>query len=240
MTGGLARFFRGDPWWVRRAEQPGHLGGSMSTVARGPGSLFAAKDWPADVTQLLDEHHLTAWSAAPRLRVQFGATLGQFLAGLPYAELCVLHGRDITDLESFCTQLERVLPGPVLERQIDGPGGVVSLLRTRHRYRGRANAKYRYYLWHDADTLLKHDRALFARLADAFMGVAAESEYVSDDLLLVHRAIFVGGPLLDLHAEDESGPMRSWYQDGQGEPFWQVVTGVERPPTMRFHIDSLR
>ena len=69
--------------------------------------------------------------------------------------------------------------------------------------------------------------------------MAAESEYVSDDLLLIHRVVFVGGRGLMEYFEDEEGQFRSWYKDEFGEPFWQVVTGVEAPSVTTVEIDPL-
>lgn len=211
----------------------------MSALSRQPEAALLVADWQADVTQLLDEHHLVSWSDMPQRRTQFAVTLGRFLGAQHDTEVCVFYGKYIQDLDGFCHQLERALPGPALERRIDGPGGIVSLLRSRSAWRGRPQTKYRYYIWHDADTLLRANHALFGRLVDALSGVAAEAEYVSDDVLLLHRAIFVGSSLLDVYAEDVQGQFQSWARDDHGEPFWQVVTGVERPPFMRYRIDVL-
>lgn len=211
----------------------------MSALSRQPESPLLVADWQPDVTQLLDEHHLVALSEFPARRLQFATSLSQFLGMQRDTEVCSFYGRFITDLDSFCYQLERAVPGPLLDRRIDGPGGVAALLRNRMIVRGKPATKFRYYVWHDADLLLRSDPTVFAKLVDAFAGIAAESEYVSDDLLLIHRSIFVGGPLLADVSQDERGPFRSWLADEFGEPFWRVVTGVEHPPFMTYSIDSL-
>jgi hypothetical protein len=211
----------------------------MSAVRRQPEAPLLVADWQADVAAILDEHHLAAWSSMPRRATQFAVMLGQFLAGLRDAEVCVLYGKYITDLESFCYQLERAIPGPSLDRRIDGPAGVVSLLRERATFLGRPCTKYRYYIWHDAEVLLGHDRGLFSKIVDAMAGVAAEAEYVSDDVLLLHRAVFVGSPLLEAYAADARAQFRAWLDDGMGEPFWQTVTGIDRPAFHGFGIDAL-
>ncbi|MCG3123105.1 MAG: hypothetical protein GIKADHBN_01514 [Phycisphaerales bacterium] len=212
----------------------------MSALSRQPESPFAIADWHADVTQLLDEHHLVAVSHFPRRKLHFASSLGRFLSSLRDVEVCNLYGRYIDDLDSFCDQLEHALPGPTLDRRIDGPSGVTALLRHRHELRGKVASKYRYYIWHDADHLLERDRKLFGRLVDAFAGVAAEAEYCDDDLLLIHRAVFVGGPLLDLYAEDPRGQFQQWAMDeGHDEAFWEVVTGIEKPPVLKYSIDML-
>lgn len=205
------------------------------------GTVSSAGGWPADVTRLLEEHHLAAWSDVPGRRTQFGVGLAAFLQGLPQSEVCTLHGRFITDLESFCYQLERQVPGPALERRIEGRRGVEALIRTHDGYACRAPGKFRYYVWHDADALLKHNRALFGRLAEALVGVAAEGEFAGDDVLLVQRAVFIGGVALEEYARDERGRLRSWTEDVgvASEPYWQVVTGLERPPVLAYQIDLL-
>ena len=172
--------------------------------------------------------------------MHFAGSLGQFLQGLRDAEVCTLYGRFITDLDSFCYQLERAVAGPAVERRIDGLRGVTSLLRSREVFRGRPASKFRFYVWHDADVLLGENEALFGRLVDAMAGVAAEAEYVSDDLLMIHRTVFVGGPRLLEYAEREQGQFQSWARDGADtEPFWEMVTGIERPPVETYLIDSL-
>ena len=211
----------------------------MAALIRQPDSPFAVPDWQPDVVQLLDEHHLVACTADPRLRMHFAVSLGQFLQGLRDAEVCTLYGRFITDLDSFCYQLERAIPGPGLDRRIDGPTGVTALLRSRDAARSRPASKFRFYVWHDAEILLKHDEPLFGQLADALLGVAAEAEYASDDLLLIHRTVFVGGPLLDHYADRTDGQFQSWCADPFGEPFWRVVSGLEQPPVARFDISRL-
>jgi hypothetical protein len=212
----------------------------MSALIRQPESPFVVPHWQPAVVQLLEESHLVAISASARRRMHFAVSLSQFVQGLRDAEVCTLYGQFITDLESFCHQLERAIPGPLLDRRIDGPRGVTALLRSREVFRGRPASKFRFYVWHDADVLLRHDEHLFGRLADALAGVAAEAEYVSDDLLLIHRAVYVGGPLLAEYAESPAGQLQVWYPDTPGdEPFWQLVTGIERPPVTAYQIDGL-
>lgn len=212
----------------------------MSALTRQSDSPFAAANWQPEVVQLLDEHHLVATSAVPRRRMHFAVSLGQFLQGLRDAEVCTLYGRFITDLDSYCYQLERAVAGPPIERRIDGPRGVTALLRCREVFRGRPASKFRFYVWHDADVLMQADEGLFGRIVDAMAGVAAEAEYVSDDLLLIHRTVFVGGPVLDRYAQRDDGQFRVWLPDAENdEPFWQLVTGIERPPVMTYSIESL-
>jgi hypothetical protein len=115
----------------------------MSALSRKPDvPPLVVPDWQGDVTQLLDEAHLIAWSEFPQRRTQFAVQLGQFLGSLKDAEVCVLYGKFITDLDTFCYQLERAIPGPALERRIHGPSSIVSLLRERPSFHGRAQSKY--------------------------------------------------------------------------------------------------
>ncbi len=193
--------------------------------------------WRVDVAQLLEEHHLVAWSHDQRERLVFGTLLGSYLRTLHDAEVWFLHGQEITDLESFCAQLERMIPGRPLHRAIDGPAGVIDFLRTRRpTLPGSPPTKIRYYIWQDANILLRHDHILFGRLVDAITGVAAESEYASEDLLLIHRGIFVGAPSLDAYAEDPRGQFRSWARERRERALWEVVTGLVCPPVLRYRI----
>ncbi|MBM4107383.1 MAG: hypothetical protein FJ255_00975 [Phycisphaerae bacterium] len=208
----------------------------MSAIARHGRSPFRAPDWQPEALQRMDEQHLVAWSAVPGRRVAFGAAFTEFLALQRDAELCVLYGHSIVDLETLCAQLERSLPGPELSRRIEGLTGVVAWLRSRSTGRFRHAAKFRYYLWHDADVLLKHDAELFGRLVDAIAGVSAEAEYVSDEMLLIHRAVIVGSPALAEYGARTEGQFRSWFDDGLGRPFWLEVTGV---PTPRVEIAAI-
>lgn len=210
----------------------------MSALSRRSELPFGVIEWQPGVVQLMDEDHLVAWSGSARKRLGFAASLTHFLESLRFAEVCVLYGRFIRDLDSFCHQLERAIPGEPLERRVDGPSGVAALLRSRQTLPGRAPARYRYYIWHDADVLLEADADLFARLVDVMTGVAAEAEYVDDDLLLIHRVLFLGSPVLAASAADESGPFRNWHDDGTGMPFWEVVTGLLEPPIAGFDIDA--
>jgi hypothetical protein len=212
----------------------------MTALTRHLDAPFAAANWQADVVQLLDEQHLIAVSESPRLRMHFAVGLGQFLQGMREAEVCTLYGRFITDVESFCYQLERSIPAAMVDRRVDGPRGLTALLRSRRIVRGRPASKFRFYVWHDADILLSENETLFARIVDAISGVAAESEYASDDVLLIHRAVYVGSPALAAYADRAEGQFQAWAADNEyDDPFWQVVTGLERPPFSRFLIDAL-
>lgn len=188
---------------------------------------------------MLDEDHLVCVSESAPLRIQFGLHLTRFVRRQRAMEICQLHGRNIASLDDFCAQLERLIPGPVLARRIDGPRGIVSLLRRCEDPPGMPAHRHRFYLWHDADVLLGADAGLFGALVDAMLGVSAEYEYVIDDALLLQRGIFCGGGALDAYWRDERGQFRSWKLDAFREPFWHAVTGLEAPSTSLVHLDSL-
>ncbi len=213
-----------------------HLVVRMTAGPSAAADVFA----PADLEEparLLEEHHLAAWSDDPVSRVRFGADLALLLNGIRDTQVCVLHGSQIRDLYSFCTQLERALGVARIRRSIDASHGVVDTLRRRHRAAEQTPQKRRFYLWHDAHVLLAADHVLFGRLVDALAGVAAEAEYATDDLLLIQRAVFIGTAALDMYAEDPRGQFRSWYREGREKPLWRVVTGVRRPPVLPYRID---
>lgn len=188
--------------------------------------------WQPEAAAMLDQQHLAAWSADELARHSFAAGLGRFLSSQPFSQVVPIFGQTVTDLESFCEQLERSIPGPPLRRSIDGSGGVASLLRSREVGPGMAAPRCRYYIWHDCDAMIQADPELFGRLAEAIIGIAAEDEFVSDDLLMIHRAVFLGGSLLAVYHEDESAQLRSWSPEPLGEPFWKTISGVESPEVL--------
>lgn len=195
--------------------------------------------WQLRVLQLLEEHHVCAWSGDPAERRRFVNNLSWHLRHLNQTQVCVLDGSKIRDLQSFCSVLEAQLGFGRMARQIDSPLGVVGSLRRRPAPDGTEPIKNRYYIWSEAHILLKTDPELFGRLVDALVGVAADDEYVSEDLLLLHRAVFVGTSSLDVYAEDPRGQFRRWWSD-RGEPgFWQVRTGVAAPKLVSRSIESV-
>ncbi len=122
----------------------------MSAFARQSAPSGVGSGWQPDVMRLLDEHHLAAWSNHARLRLDFATSLGRFLAAQTDTEVCNFYGRYITNLDSFCHQLERLLTGPTLDRRIDGPRGVTSLLRAHEPVGPAPPSRFRFYIW-DAD-----------------------------------------------------------------------------------------
>jgi len=215
----------------------------MSTVTRPYEAAFdappVALDWQPDAVARLDQSHLVAWSPQPTQQIVFTSSLQHFLRGQPDLDVCNLHGRSITSLDSFCHQVERLVPVGRLDRTLFGRHGVVSALRRRVSAQHEGFGRARYFVWNDADVLLEADRGLFGELVDALAGVAAEWEYVSEDMLVIQRCVFVGGRALSEYAADATGQFRSWKRDEQGEPFWQSATGLEQPPIAVERIDAL-
>lgn len=187
----------------------------------------------------LDEKHLVAWSDRPRQRSRFAAELYRFLSLQTRVEAVVLHGRSITSLDHLCDQLERQIPGPDLHREIDGPFGLTELLRSAETWPGQLPPRARYLIWNDADVLLRSDPSLFGRIVDALIGVAAESEFSTNHRLLLQRTVFTGGPLLERYARDQRGQFRCWMAEGNEEPFWQLVSGLDTPPVTTKPVDLL-
>jgi hypothetical protein len=201
-------------------------------------SLGSAAQW-------LEEHHVVAWARNLAARERFGLEMAWYLRRMAQTQTVVLNGTVIRDLDSFCSQLEGQLPGHGrLGRSVDGVNGVVARLRQRTgEGRGEGTdagaagiVKRRFYIWRDADVLLRNDARLFGRLVDALTGVAAEAEYASEDRLLIHRAVFVGGPALDVYAEDGAGQFQRWLAERGERPLWSVISGLASPPVMRLAV----
>lgn len=191
--------------------------------------------WLGAAAQLLDEHHLVAWSGAEADRAAFARLLGEYLESFSDARVIRLQGSGITDIFSFCAQLQTALGLPRVRRSVEARGGVVDALRRAPE--STPAIKRRFYIWHDAHVLLNQDHRLFGRLVDALAGVAAEAEYATEDLLCLHRAVFIGSPALDMYAEDRRGQFRSWLREKGEVPLWRIVTGLKRPPIARYAIE---
>lgn len=188
---------------------------------------------PADIAPLLDEHHLVVLGDHPAERDACAEGLRRHLEQrTPDTRVASMEGHRIRDLETFCARLEESLgrPAGTLERSVDR---IVECLRTRP-----GDARHDYLLWRDADTLLEHDVELFGRLVNALIGVAAEREYVSADLLVIQRVVFLGDDKLGAYAEDENGQFRSWLVRDGVTRFWEVASCLERPPVLTYRLDG--
>ena len=207
-------------------------------LTRLPSRPVVVPAWRVDAAQLLEEHHLVAWSPVRSRRDSFASELATHLSRFEDTQVCVINGAAITDIESLAALLSVELGvGPVSPR-LGGPSGLLECLRRRPVGHECPALKRRFYVWLDADNLLRHDHLLFGRIVDAFAGIAAESEYTSEDVLLIHRAVFVGSSVLDMYAEDPRGQFRRWWSEDGERPFWDVVTGIERPVFLRYRIEE--
>ena len=211
----------------------------MFGVTDSAPSILGSRHWQPEVLAGLDEQHLVAWSDRPRVRARFAAELYRFLSAQSRTETVVIHGRSVTNLGHLCEQLERQIPGPDLAHEIDGPNGLTELLRSTESWPGELPARARYVIWNDADVLLRADPEVFAQVVDAMLGVAAESEYASSHRLMLQRAVFTGGPLLERFARDSRSPFRCWQAEGHEEPFWRMVSGLDLPPVITKPVDLL-
>lgn len=202
------------------------------------GFVFEPYTWQPEVGAKLESHHLVAWSRDPRARTRFAVSLQSYLTTQPGTEVCVLHGRSILDLEGFCAQLERQILVDDLGRSIDGSRGVVSALRQRACAPGRPLPRQRVLLWHDADVLSRARPGLFGDLVEAICGVSGELEFAGDGGLFIQRAVFLGSQRLRDEARAPGSACRQWRDEG-GVAFWQLVTGLDRPPVSVCGIDEL-
>jgi hypothetical protein len=194
--------------------------------------------WQLEAGQLLEEHHVCAFSRSLRQRERFTIDLGTSLAKFDDTDVCTIQGAGVHDLAGLCAELERSLGVGRIARNIDGAEGVVEALRRRPQAADAPATKRRFVIWHEAHVLLADDPKLFGRAADALMGVAAEHEFCSDDVLLIQRAVFVGRPALDMYADDPRGQFRSWYTERGETPLWRVVTGRHAPKMARWRIGA--
>lgn len=200
---------------------------------------FEQSTWQPEVLAKLESHHIAAWSGDTAVRSRFGASLQQFLVAQAGTEVCVLHGRNILDLEGLCSQLERLIPVDSLTRSVDGAKGLASLLRTKGGTHTRIPTRQRIFLWHDADVLIRHNPELFGQVAEVMAGVSAELEYAGDGSLMIQRCVYIGGDRLADAARDSESMFNRWAEDGPGVPFWSLVTGEDAPMTSLCSIDTL-
>ncbi|MBX3404778.1 MAG: hypothetical protein KF699_15315 [Phycisphaeraceae bacterium] len=198
----------------------------------------AVPAWRLDAAQLLEEHHLVAWSPQPENRRLFAWELAEHLARFEDTQVCMIRGEEVRDLASLRDELRAVLDVGQIAARMEGPGGIIDGLSRRASATGEPALKRRFFIWSDADVLLRTDHRLFGRVVDAIAGVAAESEYASEDMLFLQRAVFVGSSVLDVYAEDPRGQFRSWWAEDGEDPFWSVVTGRSRPVFLRYRIED--
>jgi hypothetical protein len=182
-----------------------------------------------DVPSLLDEKHMVLWARDLHKRERAADLVVAALRSVQDAQVVSLPGAVIHDLKSLRSHLDAALPSAEhrpLRATIDGPAGLLARLREpADPLPDHHHIKWRYYVWRDADVLLRSSPAAFSIMVDAVAGVAAEAEFTSDDLLLIQRLVLVGGPALQVAAQDPYGPMNAWRP---GSP-WARLTKVMAP-----------
>jgi hypothetical protein len=183
----------------------------------------------SDVPSLLDEKHLVLWSRDLHRRERAADLVAGTLRTVQDAQVVSLPGAVIHDLKTLRSHLDQALPSAEnrpLRATIDGPAGLLARLREpADPLPDHHHVKWRYYVWRDADVLLRSSPAVFSMMVDAVAGVAAEAEFTSEDLLLIQRLVLIGGPALQVVAEDPNGPMRAWRP---GSP-WARMTKIAAP-----------
>jgi hypothetical protein len=176
----------------------------------------------------LDDSHLVVWGHEAKQQQHASDLARELLSSVPEAQVVEFDGASMTDLRTARAQIDRALPDPdgrALGPSFDGPTGVWARLREMPPAMSGHHVKRRYYLWHDADTLLTTNPSTFSVIVETLAGVAAEAEFVSDDLLLIHRVLLIGGPELAACWHDVMGPLRAWRT---GSP-WSVMTKTDAP-----------
>tara|TARA_R110002072_G_scaffold152120_1_gene301721 strand:+ start:926 stop:1582 length:657 start_codon:yes stop_codon:yes gene_type:complete len=212
----------------------------MSAVPGHQGFVFEPITWQPEVLARLNDRHLVAWGDDISVRSRFAASFQQYLSSMPDTQVCVIHGRAIQTLDDLCDQLERLIPVDKLSRSVDGPWGISSLLRQRSTVPGRRSERMRVFVWHDADLLVRRNRALFQVIAEVMAGVSAEMEYADDGAVLVQRCVYVGSPAIEREARRVDSRLNSWGGSVSGEiPFWELVSGQATPRTTLCSIERL-
>lgn len=212
--------------WVPTGWKAAHMPISDRKTRRTPVVVNAPL---GDVPSLLDEKHMVLWARDLHRRERAADVVAAGLRSVQDAQVVSLPGAVIHDLKSLRVQLDNALPSAEhrpLRATIDGSAGLLARLREpADPLPGYHHIKWRYYVWRDADVLLRSSPAAFGIMVDAVAGVAAEAEFSSQDLLLIQRLVLVGGPALQVAAKDPHGPMNAWRT---GSP-WARMTKVAAP-----------
>jgi hypothetical protein len=184
--------------------------------------------WLDQAISELDEHHVVVWHRSLTARELAASAIQHELEANHEAQVVSLAGARVHDLRSLRGEVDRALPdlnGRHLLATFAGHGGLLARLREPPPSVAGHHTKFRYYLIRDADVMLRASAPTFSVALDSLAGIAAESEYASDDLLLIHRIILVGGPDLLACHRDPAGPLRAWREASA----WSHVTRVAGP-----------
>jgi len=208
-----------------------------------PVATFDSTVWPESIVQVLDENHLVVISDHADARRRFALTLTQQLDLMEQTQVISIDGRKCVDLPSFCRELETKLTIPSAARNSwwCDLHSVIAVLRSSSPGRRR-----RYLVWNDADTMLNADAVMFRRLVNALFAVAAETEYVSLDPVVLQRVVMLGGLKMGEYAEDDRSQFNRWLleetdgtnDDPKESAFWEVQNVIERPPVLVYRLDA--
>lgn len=195
-------------------------------------SRFDVHKQPADVVQLLDEHHLIALSDHAERRDAFSDAIERFLGEVGDADAVSINGEHAESIEAFCTQLRRWMPVDyTVEPTI---AGLVEALRY---FPGEP--MQRVFIWRDADVMLDHDVREFARLVNALFAVAAEQEHLTPGGLIIQRVLITGSSKLGAYADAEDSPFQRWLVEEDDElNLWEVFSCVDHPRVLTYRIDG--
>jgi hypothetical protein len=184
-----------------------------------------------EIGQLLEDHHLVVLGGDRAGRMRLARVLADHLGTQPDTAVAVLDGAAMTDMAASRDMLAARLGAT---RPVDASlDGLLDLLREP-----ADGPRRRHILWPDADLVLETDVRLFGRLAGALLGVAAEHEHVSPDVLLLQRVVFLGGEKLGAYADQATGELQSWLTDGDASPFAEVAARLTRPPVITYRLDG--
>lgn len=210
----------------------------MSVLDRTTRSAVRVRPWQLALSQVLEEHHVCAYSDSLTARTSFTVDLVLQLALMDNSQVCVVDGSLTHDVPSFGRELGAALGVESGRHALDTVADIVWAMRRRFPRADQPTVKRRFIVWTEAHDLLRRDASAFSQIADAIMGVAAESEFTSEDLLLLQRVVFVGRTSLDLYGEEATGQFREWIQEGDERPLWSVVSGQEAPRVCRLAIKT--
>ena len=187
--------------------------------------------WPADVAQLLDEHHLVVIGDSSARRAALAQSLWLHLDELAASRALILNGSRCRELDDFCMLLENGLNGGSrITRTIPG---LIDFLRN-----GTVSDHHLYLLWQDADVLLEADVELFGRITNVLLAVATEHEQLNPDVLTLQRTVFLGSDKLGAYAELEHAQFQVWLEEDEQPDLWEIEACVPRPPVLTYRLEG--
>jgi hypothetical protein len=195
-------------------------------------SRFEVNKHPADVVQLLDEHHLAAISDHADRRDTFCDSIESFLEQISETEVVLIQGEQVETLEAFCMQLQRWLP-----EEFDLTPTIAGVVEALRSFPGEPMR--RIFVWRDGDVMLEQDLTTFSRLVNALFAVAAEQEHLTPGRLIIHRMLITGNSKLGAYIDTDSSPFQRWFVEEDDElNLWEVFSCVDHPRVLTYRIDG--